>query len=183
MQDEQGCYSCQCKPGILSYIPYHYCWGTTNSIATAINLASSSAKRSWLSCALCKKCCVNCLIWLVFYSKIMLRNYLVCESYDSNVTIDVMATLQKQFLIHFVCCVDFFLDDCTIDCPLGRVIDEKGRELCECAEPERPKCPSMIRCQKNCVYGYKVILTVPNNIMNYSFMKEKTALPVVYYLI
>ena len=85
-----------------------------------------------------------------------------------NVTIYIMATLQKQFLIHFVCYVDLFLDDCTIDCPLGRVIDEKGRELCECAKPERPKCPSMIRCRKNCVYGYKVILTVPNNITNYN---------------
>ena len=98
-----------------------------------------------------------------------------------NVTINVMATLQKQFLIHFMCYVDFFLDDCTIDCPLGRVIDEKGRELCECAEPERPKCPSMIRCQKNCVYGYKVILTVSNNSINNIFMKEKAVLPVVHY--
>ncbi len=49
-----------------------------------------------------------------------------------------------------------FADDCELECPLGRAIDEKGRELCECAEPDRPKCPSMIRCQKNCVYGYKV---------------------------
>ena len=98
-----------------------------------------------------------------------------------NVTINIMATLQKQFLIHVGCYVDFFLDDCTIDCPLGRVIDEKGRELCECAEPERPKCPSMIRCQKNCVYGYKVILTVSNNSINNIFMKEKAVLPVVHY--
>lgn len=52
----------------------------------------------------------------------------------------------------------FIPDDCDLDCPLGRVIDEKGRELCECAEPDRPKCPSMIQCQKNCVYGYKVKL-------------------------
>ena len=87
-----------------------------------------------------------------------------------SVSIKIMA---KIILIHFVCYVDFFLDDCTIDCPLGRVIDGKGRALCECAEPERPKCPSMIRCQKNCVYGYKVNLTVPNNIINNSFIKEK----------
>ena len=49
-------------------------------------------------------------------------------------------------------------EECTLDCPHGLVRpNDSSQPVCQCAEePPTTGCPSMEKCQKTCIYGFKV---------------------------